>query len=489
MQTIDYISIVGFIVLLVSVGVYGYTRVGSSSDFFTAGGKLPWWLTGVSHHVSGYSGAVFVAYASIAYTHGFVVYVWWAMTIAIGMLFTVFFIAPRWARLREKFGVQSPTEYLATRYGIPAQQLIAWTGVIIKIFDVAAKWAAIGILLNAFTGLSITAGIALSGCVTLIYVVLGGVWADVVNDFLSFIIQLASGIIMMVLVLRELGDGVGGFFTLWDRLPAENSQIFREPYTFWFVLAILSINTLTYSGGLWSLAMRFISSPTGKEAKKAALLSSALYLIWPLILFFPMFASPIFFPNLENTEKAYSVMALKFLPPGLLGLMFVSLFSTTLTMTAGDSNTIASVITRDILPTINKRVRNFDRKKLLMLARLTTFTFVLFTVILAFYAESFGGVIGLILSWFAALTGPISIPMILGLLPWFKHSNGTAVWLSIALGLLTFIIMKFCSNVPLALEISGPIITSFIVYAGCGLLTKKRVSEKVDHLLDGLNKD
>src|SRR5690606_29949446 len=140
-----------------------------------------------------------------------------------------------------------------------------------------------------------------------------------------------------------------------------------------------------------------------------------LYLIWPLILFYPMFAAPIFFPNLENPEQSYSIMAMEFLPQGLLGLLVASLFSTTLSMTSSDANTISSVITRDILPVFSKRVKQLDRKKMLLAARITTFTFLFLTIVVAFNAQSFGGVIGLIISWFAALLGPISIPMILGL--------------------------------------------------------------------------
>ena len=33
-------------------------------DYFTGGGKMPWWLSGISHHMSGYSAAVFVAFAA-----------------------------------------------------------------------------------------------------------------------------------------------------------------------------------------------------------------------------------------------------------------------------------------------------------------------------------------------------------------------------------------------------------------------------------------
>lgn len=489
MQQIDYIVFGGFFLLLVAIGIYSYFRVSSSADFFTAGGKLPWWLSGVSHHVSGYSGAVFVAYASIAYTHGFTMYVWWALTIAIAMVGTVYFIAPRWARLRTKTGIQSPTEYLATRYNIPVQQLMAWSGVIVKLFDVGAKWAAVGILLNAFTGISVTNGIIASGIVTLFYVTLGGLWADVLNDFASFIIQVASGIVMFVMILLHLGDGVSGIFTMWDRLPDSHAQVFNNPYTAGFAMAFLVINFFSYSGGTWNLATRFISSSSGKEARKAALLSAVLYLIWPLILFFPMFAAPIFFPDLANPEQSYSLMAMEFLPPGLLGLLVASLFSTTLSMTASDSNTISSVINRDILPIAFKKMTLLDGKKLLLIARITTFSFILATIIIAFNSETFGGVIGLIITWFAALLGPIAIPMILGLLPMFRNSSSKAALLSIVGGLVTFAALKSVGGVSLALELSGPLIVSMIIYVGFGWVVPQEVKPEVDELLDSLNTD
>ena len=489
MQPFDYLIIIIFFILLIGIGIYSYFKVDSSADFFTAGGKLPWWLSGVSHHVSGYSGAVFVAYASIAYTHGFVMYVWWALTITIAMIGTIYFIAPRWARLRKKTGIQSPTEYLATRYNIPTQQVMAWSGVLVKLFDVGAKWAAVGILLHAFMGIPIMYGIIISGVVTLFYVTLGGLWADVLNDFVSFSVQVVSGIVMFVAVLVRLGDGPEGMVTMWDRLPPENSQWFNSPYTVGFAVAFLIINFFSYSGGTWNLATRFISSPSGKEAKKAAILSTVLYLIWPLILFFPMFAAPIFFPALENPEQSYSIMAMEFLPQGLLGLSVASLFSTTLSMTSSDANTISSVITRDILPVLSKKVRQLDRRKMLFLARGTTFTFIFLTIIVAFNAQSFGGVIGLIISWFAALLGPISIPMILGLLPFFKRSGSTAALLSIVGGLATFIVIKLYGDLSVAWELAGPLMTSLILYIGYALLVRRPVPEKVEQLLDSIDQE
>ena len=138
MQLLDWIVLSIYFLMLLAIGLWAYFRVKNSEDFYTAGGKLPWWLSGISHHVSGYSGAVFVAYAAIAYTHGFTLYIWWAFTVGIATLMAAFFIAPRWSRLRIYAGIQSPTEYLLLRYNLTTQQLIAWTGALERIL--ASRW-------------------------------------------------------------------------------------------------------------------------------------------------------------------------------------------------------------------------------------------------------------------------------------------------------------------------------------------------------------
>ncbi|MDO6802361.1 sodium:solute symporter family protein [Wenyingzhuangia sp. 1_MG-2023] len=488
MELLDWVVLSLYFLMLLAIGLWASFRVKNSADFYTAGGKLPWWLSGISHHVSGYSGAVFVAYAGIAYTHGFTLYVWWAFTVGIATLIAAFHIAPRWSKLRIYAGIQSPTEYLLLRYNLTTQQLIAWAGAIIKVFDTGGKLAAIAMLLNVFSGTSITFGILLVGFVSLIYITIGGLWADVWNDFGQFIVQLLAGVTMFVMIVLKLDDGVEGIITMWDRLPEENSSFFNDPYTLLFALVMLIINFFSYSGGTWNLATRFISSSSGATAKKAAILSSVLYFIWPLVLLYPMFAAPIFFENLSEPTLSYGLMVTEFLPKGLVGLVLASLFANTLSMTASDSNTVSAVISRDILPNIFPKIKSFSSDKLLKLARITTLCFTLLTIVTALNAGSFGGVFGLIISWFAALLGPISIPMILGLLPFFAKSDGKAAVISIVGGLCTFILLKIFPVNSLAITIGTPIVISFILFTLFGFLNKKEVPEAVKKLHLNLDK-
>lgn len=487
MQLIDWIVLAMYFGVLISIGLNAYRKVKNSADFFTAGGKLPWWLSGVSHHVSGYSGAVFVAYAGIAYTHGFTLYIWWACGVGLATLLAALWVAPRWAKLRIKTGIQSPTEYLLARYNLTTQQIIAWSGAVIKIFDVGGKLAAIAVLLNVFTGSSLTFGILLAGGISLLYITIGGLWADVWNDFAQFVIQLMAGLTMFVMILMKLGDGVEGVITLWHQLPEANSHFFNAPYTPAFALGMLIIDFFSYSGGTWNLSTRFISSSTGKEARKAGILSSVLYFVWPLILLFPMFAAPVFFKDLADPTLSYGMMAMKFLPAGLLGLVLASMFANTLSMTSSDSNTVSAVITRDILPIVFHRIRQFTPKQSLVLARVTTFSFTLLTIIIAMNSHRFGGVFGLIVSWFASLLGPIAIPMILGLLPMFRRSGSVSALISIIGGLLAFAVSKIIPDLSLAVEVASPMLTSLVLFILTGFLFKNEESEKTDNLLDALD--
>jgi SSS family solute:Na+ symporter len=124
----------------------------------------------------------------------------------------------------------SPLEYLVVRYDLSRQQVLAWSGALLKIFDVGAKWTATAILLDVFAGVRPIFGVLLTGGVTLVYAVVGGLWADALTDFSQFCIQLIAGIVMLVAALSHLG-GISAIWTVWSRLPPSHHHVFVKPYT------------------------------------------------------------------------------------------------------------------------------------------------------------------------------------------------------------------------------------------------------------------
>jgi Na+/proline symporter len=171
----------------------------------------------------------------------------------------------------------------------------------------------------------------------------------------------------------------------------------------------------------------------------------------------------------------------------LVGLVIASLFANTMSMTSSDINTISAVITRDILPNIS---RKFTLDKIsLRTARITTFIFTLMTIIVALQYESFGGILGLIISWFGALVGPIAVPMLFGVIPAFKSCGPVAAISSMFAGLLTFIITKNVEVGSLALQVSLPLIVSTLVFITIGFTQIGTVPEKVKSMLQEISKE
>lgn len=488
MSTPDWVVLGAYFFVMVGIGLYSKRRVSTVADFFTARGRIPWWLSGISHHMSGYSAIMFVTFAAVAYDSGVTVYFWWPLTIGLGIGIGAFLFAPRWNRLRAKHGVNSPLAYLAIRYNLPTQQVLAYSGAALKVVDIAAKWVAIAVLLQGFANIPLVWGIIVTGLCTMFYVTFGGLWADVLTDFGQFIIQFVAGIAMLIAVMAHLG-GVSMLWTMWGDLPEGHSDPVNGTVTTGLIMAFLLVKTFEYNGGMWNLSQRYMAAPSGSRAKKSALLSSILWLVWPLILFIPMIAAPLIVPGLDSGEESYIKLAQELLPTGVIGLLLAGFFSHTMAMVASDSNVITAVITRDLAPVLVPKVRRLTQKNQLLFARITTIAFVTVSMSFALFSDPDGFIMTVVVSIVAATMGPISIPLMLGLLPWFKRNGPTAALVSWAGGLAVWAYLYWgMDGASETQKVGIPVLTSLVLYLLVGLV-KPEGTPQGAALVDSLNDD
>ncbi|MFE7129951.1 sodium:solute symporter family protein [Streptomyces sp. NPDC057638] len=497
MNSLDWTVLIGYFGVMVLIGLWSHRRVDSVSDFFTAGGKMPWWLSGISHHMSGYSAVMFTGYAGIAYTYGVTSFVTWSLPIAIGILIGAKLFAPRLNRLRSRLRVASPLEYLKNRYNLRTQQALAWSGVLLKIVDVGAKWAAIATLLSVFTGISLNQGILITGVITGVYCTVGGLWADALTELGQFVIQLFAGLAMLLAVMNEL-DGFSTLWTVWDepRLQGHGEPT-AGPFTVTFLLAYLFIKTFEYNGGMWNQAQRYMATATPREATRSARLSAFLWFFWPLVLFFPMWCAPLLVdPRKPDASDAYALMSAELLPHGLLGLVIVGFFSHTMAMCSSDANAIAAVFTRDIAPALSKKARGWNERAGLLAARWSTIAFLALSMAIATQVNSpaFKDIITVVIKWVAGLMGPIAIPFMLGMLRPFRRSGPTAALTSWAAGLLAFFFLNYeldgtaRTDVALQYQVSVPLAISLVLYIVIGLIKPEDTPER-DALIEKINGD
>lgn len=189
-------------------------------------------------------------------------------------------------------------------------------------------------------------------------------------------------------------------------------------------------------------------------------------------------------------------MAEHLLPHGLLGLVIVGFFSHTMAMCSSDANAIAAVVTRDIMPAVSRKAREWDTRMGLLAARWATLLFLGLSMAIATQVNSafFGDIITVVIKWVAGLMGPIAIPLMLGLLPWFRKSGPTAALISWAVGLVTFWLVNYPiswnvdGGVPLQYQVSIPLAVSLVLYILIGYVKPEDTPER-DALIAKINSD
>lgn len=495
LTSIDYGVIGVYFAGVAVIGFLARRMIHNLDDYFAGGHQIPWWLAALSHHVSGYSAFAFVGFASLAYKVGFSIWTVFALPCFLAMVTGAYVWAPRWVRL----AVMTPVEYLEERFNNVVRQCIAWSGIAVKFVDEGTKLYALAKIVNACTGLSVQATIIGSGVVTVAYVLIGGLWAEVMTDFAQFVVQFG---ITLALVPAILG-AVGGWKGLWNKPNSLPLTLFSKDWPVYRLVVYFFVILLSYNGGTWGLAQRFYSMGKPNEAKKAALLSAFLYLLYPIALYIPVWAAPLLVGDLADPEQAYIAVAQQQLPnimPGLLGLMVAAMFAATMSMVDSDINALAAVFTKDIYGrVINPRA---DDAKLMKVGLVATGVFGAITIACGLATESLGGAFKAMMDWYAAVLGPVSIPLLFGMLTrWTTWRGALLSWIG---GFVTFVVFKYWGATALVMALTGEapsealawtittgaeLLVAFAIFIGEGFISRmsEDEQERVDGLFERLN--
>jgi len=471
MSAIDYVVLVIYCIVVIAIGMWAMRKTKTTADYFAGGWKIPWWLAAISHHMSGYSAFAFVAYAGVAWRYGFTIYTIWALTIGIGLIITAFTFAPQWAKLAKK-AIMTPIEYLEQRYNVVTRIAIALSGIGIKFVDEGLKIYSLAVFLSTFIGMPLIWSIIIGGVIVIIYMVIGGILASLWTDFIQAIVQFSVTIITLFIALSV----VGGISGLISNAPPGFWKPLSGPYDLPYWIVFLIVVTLSYAGGTWGLAQRFISVGRPEEARKTALFSALLYLVYPLSFFIPMWATRIIYPKLDNPDYAYAIFCRDYLPkvaPGLLGLMTAAMLAATMSMVDSDLNALAAVLTRDVYGRIRKGLSD---KHLLRVGQIATLVFGLITIWVALVAPQLGPAFNVMVTWYAGLLGPISIPLLLGLL--FKGTSWRGAIASWAGGFIVWAIFNFGLRTPWTITTGCQLLTSFAIFFLEPLIVRKSPDEE-----------
>lgn len=456
----DYALIALYFGIVIFVGWYSSRKNKTTDDYFKGGGKIPWFLAGVSNWVSGFSAFMFVAAAGFTYRHGLgAAVVFTAATWAY--LVGAFYFASRWRRAR----INSPLEFLTRRYSSSTTYFYTVTAIvpqiigigqglyILCIFVATALGFAGGqhLLLGIpFTGLELT--MISIGIVMIVYTVIGGLWAAVLSDAVQGVIILVTSLLILPVTFLHLGDGAGigaGFTRLWREAPAGYFGLNGQTGQPLFLLCYAAASMLGYNVAWWQV-QRYQSVPDERSARKMALLCAGLSFFGPLLWILPVMGARVIFPDIGSVwpqfaapeEASFVSLAMLLLPHGMIGFVVAAILSATLGQASDGFNWLAATTTRDIYVPLRKKAGLAvpSESHQMRVGQLTMLVIGVLGIVAALFIAKTGGAFDFGLKYYS-LTGPgFMMPVFLGMIyrktPWWSGMASCVAAFTAAFGLL-----------------------------------------------------
>lgn len=414
LQVYDYFIILGYFSIVLGTAYYFSRRMKLTKDFFTAGGNIPWWLSGISFFMASFSALAFVMYAELSYQYGIISILIYQLTVP-ALIIGALWIAKRWKRSR----TETPIQFLEKRYNLVVRQALAWTGIPLRIVDNALRIFSTAIFLYAGMKLSILSlpmSIAIIGLIVILYSFMGGQWGVMVTDFVQFIILLISVLLLLPLTILK----IGGLDIFIEQAPANFFNPFSGPYRGINVLSIFIILVIAINS-TWALVQKYNCVKDEKDAKKVAWLVAGLNFIGPIIFFTPAILARVLLPDLSNPKYCYAELAFTVLPTGLMGVLVAGMFSATLSTMGSEFNVLAGIMTTDLY---KRTLRpEASEKELMIIGRITTIIIgalvVMMSIIISFLQDY--NLFDIMMKAFGALLPATALPVLLGML-WKKIS-------------------------------------------------------------------
>ncbi|MDD3117540.1 MAG: Na+:solute symporter [Victivallales bacterium] len=431
-----------------------------TAEFFASGRSAPWWLIGVSMVATTFSTDTPNLVCNIVRQNGVCGnWVWWAFLLT-GML-TVFFYARLWRRS----GVLTDLEFYELRYsGKAASAVRGFRAVYLGLFFNCVIMAAVNLaavkIANVVFGLPMGTTLIICGLLNVAFSATSGLWGVMLVDMIQFGIAMTGAILLAVFALRQ--PEVGGLSGLVARLPADKLAFLPavSNYEQLITVLVLPLTVLWWCvwypgsepGGGSYIAQRMLAAKSERDALGGTLFFNlAHYALrpWPWvlvglasILVYPTLADihrvfPHIPENLMGDDLGYSAM-MRFLPPGVLGLMIAGMLAAYISTLSTHLNWGASYLVHDFYRRFIRR--DAPEQHYVAMGRIVTAVLMILSGFLTYGLETSKGAFDLLLS-IGAGTG------LLYLLRWFwwrinAWSEIAAMVSSFAMAVL-FVVLKY----------------------------------------------
>lgn len=400
------ISILIYIGFMIYIGYRFSAKNSSAGDFFLGGRKLGPLVTAMSAEASDMSSYLLMGLPGLAYLSGSADVGWTAIGLAAGTYINWLIVARKLRRYTEKLDAITVPGFFSRRYHDEKNILRAVAAVWIIVFFVpytASGFAACGKLFASLFSIDYHAAMIFSAIVIILYTAMGGFLAASTTDLIQSVIMTAALLMILVYGVHCAG-GIGAVIENANAMPGYLSMTMMHdpvsgaglPYT-----PLTIVSTLAWGLGYFGMPhilLRFMAI----EDENKIVLSRRIASVWVVIsmgvsILIGIAGSAVsatgVIPALSGSESETIIIALSsllaskgFIFALLAGLVLAGILAST--MSTADSQLLAasSSVASDLMEnTFHIRI---DKKRQLLISRITLAVIAVIAVFLAWDADS-----------------------------------------------------------------------------------------------------
>jgi solute:Na+ symporter, SSS family len=269
MRTFDWVVLIGWLVFLVSYGLYRARGSASTNEYLLAGKTMPWYAMGLSIMATQASAVTFISTTAQAYVDG-MRFVQFYFGLPLAMVILCATAVPIFHRAK----VYTAYEYLEKRFDSKTRLLVTILFLVSRGLGAGISLSAPAIVLSVIVGWPYPVTVIFMGVLVTLYTTMGGIkavtWADVQQMMvILFALLLSFGIAISLLPADvSFGDaltlaGAAG------RLNAVTTSFdWNDRYNIWTGLIGGMFLALAYFGTDQSQVQRYL---TGKSVGQSRL--------------------------------------------------------------------------------------------------------------------------------------------------------------------------------------------------------------------------
>lgn len=347
-ETIIFIGVAIYIVIMVSVGIYTATKTHSASEFIVAGRSLPLGLLTTTIVATWFGGAMMIGGAGKAYDNGLL----GNIADPFGATLCLVFLALFFVRIFRRLKLLTFVDFVEQRFGRIASFIASIAGLASSIFWVAGMLVAFGVVFKTLTGTPLAVGIIGGSIVVILYTTMGGMLAVALTDFVQMIVIAVGLVLLLVVVLND----AGGWAAVSAQLPENTFRMYPLEYTgerwlnylrAWVIFGVADIASQSLIG-------RALAAKSERVAQNSFYLAAIAYLGFGMIPALLGIIGSVTMPGLADSESIIPALAFEHLHPVAIAVFVGAVLAAIMSSCDSALLSAASIVSVNLLPIVKR---------------------------------------------------------------------------------------------------------------------------------------